>query len=62
MTVQLRVIAPATEIRDLIDQLRTVPGLQVVESSGLLPSRTPGTVRQYLTLLPAPAPTSIEGS
>lgn len=49
--LQLRVIAPATEIRDLIQQLRSLPGLQVVESSGLLPARTPGTHRQYLTLL-----------
>jgi hypothetical protein len=60
--IQLRVIAPAAEIRDLIDRLRTAPGLEVVESSGLLPSRTPGTVRQYLTVLPIPAPPHIEGS
>lgn len=58
--IQLRVIAPAAEIRGLIDKLRTLPGLEVVESSGPLPSRTPGTARQYLTLLPTP--TAIEGS
>ena len=58
--LQLRVIAPADQIRNLIDQLRAVPGLEVVESSGLLASRTPGAVRQYLTVLPT-SPT-IEGS
>lgn len=58
--LQLRVIAPADQIRDLIDALRSLPGLQVVESSGRLASRTPGTVRQYLTLLPATS--TIEGS
>lgn len=55
--LQLRVIAPTAEIRILIDALRAVPGVEVVESSGLLPSRAPGTVRQYLTVL-TPAPTS----
>ena len=58
--LQLRVIAPAAEIRTLIEQLRTLPGLDVVESSGVLPSRTPGAVRQYLTALPTPETT--EGS
>ena len=58
--LQLRVIAPAAEIRNLIDRLRTQPGLDVVETSGALPSRTPGAVRQYLTVLPAPETT--EGS
>ena len=54
--IQLRVIAPADQIRDLIEQLRSLPGLEVVESSALLPARTPGAHRQYLTLLtPAPA-------
>ena len=57
--IQLRVIAPADQISNLIRQLNALPGLAVVESSGRLASRTPGTVRQYLTLLPA---TSIEGS
>ncbi|MBS2966730.1 hypothetical protein KGA66_27080 [Actinocrinis puniceicyclus] len=52
--VHLRVIAPAPEIRDLIDRLRSLPGLQVVESSRPLPARTPGAVRQYLTLIPTP--------
>lgn len=46
----LRVIAPADQIRDLIEQVRSLPGLVVVESSGLLPARTPGEHRQYLTL------------
>jgi hypothetical protein len=54
--LQLRVIAPAAEIRNLIDALRTLSGLEVVETSGPLPSRTPGAVRQYLTVL-TPAPT-----
>ena len=58
--LQLRVIAPAAEIRNLIEQLRMLPGFGVVESSGVLPSRTPGAVRQYLTVLPAPETT--EGS
>jgi len=58
--LQLRVIAPADQIRDLIQRLNALPGLQVVESSGLLASRTPGAVRQYLTLLPATS--VIEGS
>jgi hypothetical protein len=50
--LRLRVIAPAPEIRDLIDHLRSLPGLEVVESSRPLPARTPGAVRQYLTLTP----------
>ncbi len=58
--LQLRVIAPADQIRDLIDQLRTLPGLEVIESSGRLASRTPGAVRQYLTILPSSS--AIEGS
>ncbi len=53
-------IAPADQIRNLIQQLSSLPGLQVVESSGLLASRTPGAVRQYLTLLPTSS--TIEGS
>jgi len=54
--IQLRVIAPAPEIRDLIEALRSLPGLEVVESSGPLPARTPGAARQYLSVLtPAPA-------
>ena len=58
--LQLRVIAPAAQIKDLIESLRSLPGLEVVESSGLLASRTPGAVRQYLTVLPTSA--TIEGS
>jgi hypothetical protein len=55
---QLRVIAPAAEIRDLIDRLRALPGVDVIVSSGPLSARTPGTVRQYLTVLTS-APTEI---
>jgi len=58
--LQLRVIAPADQIRGLIHSLRSLPGLEVVESSGLLASRTPGAVRQYLTVLPTSS--VIEGS
>lgn len=58
--LQLRVIAPADQIRNLIQSLRALPGLEVVESSGLLASRTPGAVRQYLTVVPATP--IIEGS
>jgi hypothetical protein len=56
--LQLRVIAPADQIRNLIDRLHALPGFDVVESSGLLPSRTTGALRQYLTL----APTHVERS
>lgn len=58
--LQLRVIAPADQIRNLIQSLRALPGLEVVESCGVLASRTPGAVRQYLTVLPTSS--TIKGS
>lgn len=48
--IQLRVIAPADAIETLRHLLAAVPGIELTPGSGLLPSRTPGTMRQYLVL------------
>lgn len=48
--IQARVIGPADAIDALRALLTGVSGIEVTPGSGLLPSRTPGTVRQYLIL------------
>lgn len=49
--IQLRVIGPPDQIDQLSRALEQVPGVVCVPTSGLLPARTPGDKRRYLTLL-----------
>ena len=49
--LQLRVIGPADQIDQLSRALEQVPGVVCVPTSGVLPARTSGDKRRYLTLL-----------